>query len=51
MTFRQLLGYAAVAFVLWWMIEQPASAAHVVHGMGTFLVKVADGLSQFFTKI
>jgi hypothetical protein len=48
---KTLLGYAAVAFVLWWMIESPSSAAHLVHNLGNFLSTVASGLSHFFASI
>jgi hypothetical protein len=48
---KTILGYAAVAFVLWWIIEQPTGAAHLVHNIGTFLTTAADGLSHFFTSI
>jgi len=48
---KTLLGYAAVAFVLWWMIESPSSAAHLVHNLGNFLSTVASGLSHFFSSL
>jgi len=48
---KSIAGYAAVAFVLWWMIESPTSAAHLVHNLGNFLSAVAAGLSHFFTSI
>lgn len=51
MNLKTLLGYAAVAFVLWWMIESPSSAAHLVHNLGNFLSTVASGLSHFFASI
>jgi hypothetical protein len=48
---KTILGYLAVAFVLWWVIEAPGSAAHLVHNIGTFLTTAANGLSHFFTSI
>jgi hypothetical protein len=48
---KTIAGWAAVAFVLWWVIQQPTNAAHVVHNLGTFLTTVANGVSHFFTSI
>jgi hypothetical protein len=48
---KTLAGYAAIAFVVWWVIEQPASAAHIVHNIGTFLSTAASGLSHFVANI
>ncbi len=51
MNVKTIAGWAAVAFVLWWVIESPASAAHLVHNLGNFLSTAAAGLSHFFTSI
>ena len=51
MSLKTILGWLAVAFIVWWIIEQPAAAAHVVHNIGAFLTTVASGLSSFFTSI
>jgi len=48
---KTVLGWLALAFVVWWVIEQPAAAAHVVHNIGTFLTSAAHGLSNFFASI
>jgi hypothetical protein len=48
---KTLAGYAAIAFVVWWVIEQPASAAHLVHNIGTFLATAASGLSNFVSSL
>jgi hypothetical protein len=48
---KTILGWAVVAFLIWWVIEQPTGAAHVVHNIGTFLSTVASGISSFFAKI
>jgi hypothetical protein len=48
---RAILGWAVVAFLIWWVIEQPTGAAHVVHNIGTFLTTAASGISSFFAKI
>ena len=48
---KTILGWLAIAFVVWWVIEQPTAAAHVVHNIGAFLTSAAHGLSSFFASI
>ena len=51
MNLKSILGWLALAFVVWWIIEQPSGAAHVVHNIGEFLTSVAHGLSNFFASV
>ena len=51
MSIKTILTYAAIAFVVWWVIQQPTNAAHIVHNIGTFLTTVANGLSRFVASI
>jgi hypothetical protein len=48
---KQLLTYAIIAFAVWWVIQQPTNAAHLIHNVGTLLSSAATGLSNFITKI
>jgi hypothetical protein len=48
---RQILTYAAIAFVIWWVVQQPTSAAHLIHNIGTLLSETAHGLSNFVASI
>jgi hypothetical protein len=48
---RTILWWLAIAFVIWWIVEEPASAAHVVHDIGTLLTTGAHGLSSFFASL
>ena len=48
---KTILGWLAIAFVVWWVIEQPTAAAHVVHNIGAFQTSAAHGLSSFFASI
>jgi hypothetical protein len=48
---KTILGWLAVAFIVWWVIEQPTGAAHIVHNIATFLTTVASGLSHFFSSV
>lgn len=51
MSLKTVLTWAAVAFVLWWVIQQPAAAAHLVHNIGAFLTAAAAGLSAFVASM
>jgi hypothetical protein len=48
---KTVLTWAGVAFLLWWIIEQPTAAAHLAHNIGGFLNTAATGLSHFIAKI
>jgi hypothetical protein len=48
---KTVLTWAAVAFVLWWVIQQPTSAAHLVHNIGSILTSAANGLSHFIASV
>jgi hypothetical protein len=48
---KTVLGWLAVAFIVWWIIEDPTSAAHVVHNIGSFLSTAAHGISSFFASL
>ena len=48
---RQILTYAAIAFVLWWVIQEPSNAAHLVHNIGSLLSQAAHGFSNFVSSI
>jgi hypothetical protein len=50
-TLKQLGWYTAIAFVIWWIIEEPTTAAHVVHNIGVFLTTAAKGISAFFAAL
>jgi hypothetical protein len=49
--FKQVLTWAAVAFAIWWVIQQPTNASHLVHNIGTLLASAASGLSRFIASI
>jgi hypothetical protein len=46
-----LAGYALIAFVAWWIIKEPGSAAHLVTNIGNFLSSAASGVSHFVSSI
>lgn len=51
MNLKTLAGWAVVAFIVWWTIEQPHSAAHLVQHIGGFITTSASGLSHFVASI
>jgi hypothetical protein len=51
MSLSSVIRYLAIAFVVWWVIQEPASAARLVHGVGAFLSSAAHGLSNFVASI
>jgi hypothetical protein len=46
-----ILKWAIIVFVVWWIVQQPTNAAHLVHNIGTLLSSAANGLSHFVTSI
>jgi hypothetical protein len=48
---KTIAGWAALALVIWWVMEEPASAAHVTANIGTFLGSAAAGITAFFASI
>ena len=48
---KAIAGWAALAFIVWWILVEPAAAAHVVHNIGAFLSSAAHGISTFVTSI
>jgi hypothetical protein len=47
----KVLTWAGVAFLIWWVIQEPTHAAHLVHNIGTLLTTAASGLSHFVSSI
>jgi hypothetical protein len=45
------VGYLVAAFVIWWVIKEPGSAAHLVTNIGNFLSSAAAGFSHFVASI
>lgn len=48
---KTILGYAAIAFILFFVIKNPTGAAHIINNIGNFLTSVAHGFSDFFTAL
>ena len=48
---KQILGYAVIAFILFFVIKDPAGAAHIINNIGNFLSSVARGFSAFLSSL
>jgi hypothetical protein len=48
---KQILTYLLIAFAIWWVIQEPTSAGHLVHNIGTLLSQAAHGMSSFVSSI
>jgi hypothetical protein len=48
---KQVLTYLAIAFAIWWVVQQPANAAHLIHNIANLLTQAAKGLSNFVANI
>ena len=51
MSLRQILTYAAIAFAIWWVVQQPTNAAHLIHNIAGLLTTAAKGMSNFVSSI
>jgi hypothetical protein len=50
-TVKQMLGWISVAFIVWWVIEFPGGADHLIHNIGTFFSPAAEGIEEFFASL
>jgi hypothetical protein len=48
---KTIAGWTAIAFAVWWVIENPHGASDLVAHVGTFLSTAASGLSNFVASI
>ena len=51
MNAKSIAGWAALAFIVWFVLVEPTAAAHVVHNIGAFLTSAAHGISTFFSSL
>jgi hypothetical protein len=51
MSLKTILGWTAVAFVVFYVVAEPNEAGHVVHNIETFLATAASGFSHFVSSI
>ena len=51
MKLGNVIKWLLVAFIVWWVIQEPGNAAHLVHNIGNLLTSAAHGLSNFVASI
>ena len=51
MKLKTILGYTAIAFIVFFVIKDPTGAAHVVTNIGNFLASAARGFASFLRSI
>lgn len=51
MNLKTILGWAAVAFAAFLVIEHPHGAAQIVANIGNVMTSAAHGLSNFFASV
>lgn len=47
----RIIGWLAIAFIVWWVIQEPANAGHLVHNIGALLSQAAHGVSNFVASM
>lgn len=51
MNIKTVLTWAAIAFVIWWVIQDPAGVPHLVSNIGGSINAAAHGFSYFIATI
>lgn len=51
MSITSILKWVLVAFVIWWVVEQPGNAGHLIDNIAGLLSSMATGFSHFITSI
>lgn len=51
MNLKSILLFLSLAFIMWFVIEQPHTVAQWVDDIGSWLTSAAHGLSNFFASI
>jgi hypothetical protein len=48
---KKIGTWVLVAFLIWWVIQQPHAAAGTVHNLGHVATHAANGLSAFASNL
>jgi hypothetical protein len=48
---KTIAGWAVLAFVVWWVIQQPGDARHVAENISNAIAAAAGWLSRFVASI
>lgn len=48
---KKYASYALIALLIWWAVQDPAAAAHLVRNLGGFCTRAAGSLSTIATGL
>jgi hypothetical protein len=48
---KKIAGWAAFVFLVWFVVKNPAGAAHTARAIGAGLSHAAGGLGDFFIRL
>lgn len=48
---KTIIGWLALAFVVWYFITDPGGVGNIAHNAGTFLSLLARDIGNFFAKL
>ena len=48
---KTVLTYTAISFLVWWTVQQPANAIHLIHDVAGWLTSAARGLANFAAHV
>jgi hypothetical protein len=48
---RTIFWWLLIGFLAYWVITNPAGAAHAAHAIGHLFTQAAHGLSAFFSNL
>lgn len=51
MNLKKILGFVAIALVVFFIITQPAGAAGSIQNIGNILYNAAQSVTSFFTQL
>jgi hypothetical protein len=51
MNWKKILGWAAVLFIVWYLITNPTGAANAVEGLLGLLRSAGNSLATFFNSL
>ena len=50
-TVRKIIGIAAIALLIYFVVTQPGSAAQALQSIGRILADAANSIVEFFTEL
>lgn len=51
MNLRRIVGFLAIALIIWFVVTQPDGAANTLQNIGAILRDAADSVTRFFSQL